>query len=268
MTRLKWDAPGTRYFETGVDRGVLYPKGANGVAWNGLTGVSERPSGGSATPYYLDGIKYMNIAGPEDFGGTIEAYTYPREFAECDGSAIAAPGFVIGQQRRKPFGLAYRTRLGNDIDGESHGYKLHIIYDALATPTEKGYSSLGENVDPITLSWGFTTTPVMVGGVFLRTAHVTLDSTRVNSTVMSLIEDRLYGTPSRAPTLLSPGELIILLENAPFRLEIVPNLGGLAQLLQGGPGDLEGFPHEGLYLRPFGSRLKPSGTPGLYTLES
>lgn len=267
MTRLKWDAPGARYFETGVDRGVLYPKGEDGVAWNGLTSVSESPSGGSATPYYLDGVKYLNVPGPEDFAGSIEAYTYPREFAACDGSAAAAPGFYLHQQRRKSFGLSYRTRLGNDIDGVNHGYKLHLIYNALASPTEKTYSTLGENVEPISFSWGFTTTPVKVGGVYLRTAHVTLDSTRVNSTVMKLIEDRLYGTTSRAPTLLPPEELLILLENAPFRLEIVPNLGGLAQLLDTGTGDLEGFLHEGLYLRPFGSRLVETSTPGLYTLE-
>lgn len=208
MTRLEWGTTGERFYEAGVDRGVLYPQAGDGVPWNGLVSVTEEPSGGEATPYYVDGIKYLNLAGIEEFGGTIEAYTYPDEFAECDGTAVIGNGLFIGQQRRKPFDLSYRTKIGNDIRGLDLGYKLHLIYNALASPTSKGYSTVGESIEPITFSWPFSTTPVISGPSLRPTSHVTLDSRKVRPDVLAAIEDILYGTSSTAARIPGITELI------------------------------------------------------------
>ena len=197
MSKLVWDQTGERYYETGVKMGVLYPQSASGtypkgVVWNGLTAVTESPSGAEATPLYADDVKYLNLYSAEEFGATIEAYTYPDEFAECDGSAELTTGVTIGQQNRKAFGLCYRTTIGNDTDGNDHGYKLHIIYGAMASPSEKAYATINDSPEAITFSWEITTTPVSVSG-FKPTASVTIDSTKVDGAKLKQLEAILYG---------------------------------------------------------------------------
>lgn len=194
--RLVWDKTGERYYETGVEKGVLYPVtgGAygTGVVWNGLTGVTESPSGAESTPLYADNIKYLNLMSAEEFGATIEAYTYPDEFAECDGSASIATGVNIGQQTRKTFGLSYVTRKGNDVDGTDKGYIIHLIYGCLASPSEKAYATINDSPEAITFSWEVTTTPVNVSG-YKPTASLTIDSTKVDAEKLKAFEDILYG---------------------------------------------------------------------------
>lgn len=214
MPKLIWDKTGERYYETGTDHGVLYPQGAEGtypkgVAWNGLTAVTESPSGAEANPLYADNIKYLNLMSAEDFGGTIEAYTYPDEFAECDGSAEIATGIKIGQQKRKAFGFSYRTRLGNDIDGDDYGYKLHLVYGAMASPSEKAYATVNESPEAITLSWEFSTTPVSVTG-HKPTAHLEIDSTKVDAEKLAALEAILYGSESEEARLPLPDEIVTL----------------------------------------------------------
>lgn len=197
MSKLVWDKTGERLYETGVKQGVLYPMDANGaypkgVAWNGLTNVTESPSGAEATALYADDIKYLNLMSNEEFGGTIEAYTYPDEFAECDGSASLATGVYIGQQARKTFGFCYRTTIGNDVESNAHGYKLHLVYGALASPSEKAYATINDSPEAITFSWEFSTTPVNVTG-FKPTACLTIDSTKVDAEKLAALEKILYG---------------------------------------------------------------------------
>lgn len=195
--KLVWDKTGEHFYETGVKNGVLYPMSASGtypkgVAWNGLTAITESPSGAEATALYADDIKYLNLMSNEEFGATVEAYTYPDEFAECDGSASLTEGVYIGQQARKTFGLCYRTTLGNDSKGNDYGYKLHIIYGAMASPSEKAYSTINDSPDAITFSWELSTTPVAVAN-FKPTASLTIDSTKVDSTKLAALEEILYG---------------------------------------------------------------------------
>lgn len=195
--KLVWDKTGEHYYETGVKNGVLYPMSASGtypkgVAWNGLTAITESPSGAEATALYADDIKYLNLMSNEEFGATVEAYTYPDEFAECDGSASLTEGVYIGQQARKTFGLCYRTTLGNDSKGNDYGYKLHIIYGAMASPSEKAYSTINDSPDAITFSWELSTTPVAVAN-FKPTASLTIDSTKVDSQKLAALEEILYG---------------------------------------------------------------------------
>lgn len=197
MSKLVWDNTGDRLYETGVKNGVLYVQSSSGtypkgVAWNGLTAVTESPSGAEATPLYADDIKYLNLMSAEEFGATIEAYTYPEEFEACDGSASLVDGVSIGQQKRTPFGLCYRTTIGNDTDGNDHGYKLHIIYGALASPSEKAYATINDSPEAITFSWEVTTTPVNVTG-FKPTASLVIDSTKSDSTCLAALEEILYG---------------------------------------------------------------------------
>lgn len=217
MSKLVWDQVGERFYETGVKKGVLYPvtNGAYGagVAWNGLTAVTESPSGAEATPLYADDIKYLNLLSNEEFGATIEAYTYPEEFAECDGSASIATGVSIGQQARKTFGLCYTTTLGNDTQNNEYGYKIHIIYGALAAPSEKAYATINDSPEAITFSWEITTTPVAVEG-FKPTACVTIDSTKVDADKLAALEAKLYGTESEEATLLLPDEIVTLMGEA------------------------------------------------------
>ena len=198
MSKLVWDQTGERYYETGVKQGVLYVQATGGtypkgVAWNGLTAVTESPSGAEATALYADDIKYLNLMSAEEFGATIEAYTYPDEFAQCDGSASLAEGVSIGQQARKAFGLCYRTTVGNDVDGNDYGYKLHIIYGALAAPSEKAYATINDSPEAITFSWEVTTTPVNVAG-YKPTASITIDSTKVDAAKLTALEKILYGS--------------------------------------------------------------------------
>lgn len=204
---LSWDDTGNRKFETGVDRGVLYPINSSGaytpgVAWNGLTSVSESPSGAEATALWADNIKYLNLYSAEEFGATIEAYTYPKEWEACDGSAELSAGVTIGQQSRKKFGLCYRTRLGNDVDGDSYGYKLHLVYGCMASPSERQYSTVNDSPEAITFSWTITTTPVSVSDIsnksFKPTSVLTIDSTQVDATKLKSLEDVLYGISAPA----------------------------------------------------------------------
>ena len=213
MSKLVWDKTGERLYETGVKQGVLYLLGSTGayskgVAWNGLTNVTESPSGAEATPLYADDIKYLNLMSTEELGGTIEAYTYPDEFAECDGSASLATGVYIGQQARKTFGFCYRTTLGNDVDNNNYGYKLHLVYGALASPSEKAYSTINDSPEAITFSWEFSTTPVNVTG-HKPTASITIDSTKVDAAKLAALEKILYGddTESVEPRLPLPDEV-------------------------------------------------------------
>lgn len=197
MSKIVWDKTGERLYETGVKNGVLYIQNSDGsypkgVAWNGLTAVTESPSGAEATALYADDIKYLNLMSNEEFGATIEAYMYPKEFKVCDGSAEIAKGVTIGQQARKTFGLAYRTVLGNDVDGNDHGYKLHLIYGATASPSEKGYSTINDSPEAITFSWELNTTPVSVTG-FKPTASLVIDSTEVDAEKLAELETILYG---------------------------------------------------------------------------
>ena len=214
MTKLNWDVQGERYYETGVSKGVLYPfkegKYSKGVAWNGLTAVTESPSGAEPTPLYADNIKYLNLLSNEEFAATVEAYTYPDEFAECDGSAELAAGVSVGQQKRVPFGLSYVTKLGNDTDGQDHGYKIHLIYGALAKPSQNNYATINDNPEAITFSWELSTTPVAVPNM-RPTACITIDSTKVTPENLKKIEDKLYGKDSEEATLPTPAELAALI---------------------------------------------------------
>ena len=214
MSKLVWDQAGERYYETGVKMGVLYVQAGGaypkGVAWNGLTAVTESPSGAEATALYADDIKYLNLMSNEEFGATIEAYTYPDEFAECDGSAALANGVYIGQQARKTFGLCYRTSLGNDTDGSDYGYKLHMIYGALAAPSEKAYATINDSPEAITFSWEVTTTPVNVAD-HKPTACVTIDSTKADKAKLAALEAILYGSESEEARLPLPDEIAQLM---------------------------------------------------------
>lgn len=213
--KLVWDQTSERLYETGVKMGVLYPQdeeGAypKGVAWNGLTAVTESPSGAEATALYADDIKYLNLMSAEEFAATVEAYTYPDEFAECDGSASIAKGVSIGQQKRKAFGLCYRTILGNDVAGNDYGYKIHIIYGAMAAPSEKEYASVNDSPEAITLSWELSTTPVSVKG-FKPTASIVIDSTKVDAEKLTALEDILYGSETADARLPLPNEIVTLM---------------------------------------------------------
>ena len=218
MAKLVWDATGERKYETGVRNGVLYVMGEGGtypkgVAWNGLTAVTESPSGAEATALYADDTKYLNLISAEEFGATIEAYTYPDEFAECDGSATLAAGVTIGQQPRKTFGMSYRTVYGNDVDNESYGYKLHLIYGAVAAPSEKAYATINDSPEAITFSWEVKTTPVNVTG-HKPTASLTIDSTKVDKAKLTKIEEILYGKDEVEARLPLPDEIIQILQAA------------------------------------------------------
>lgn len=216
MSRLVWDKTGERLYETGVKNGVLYiPSNgvySKGVAWNGLTAVTESPSGAEATALYADDIKYLSLMSTEEFGATIEAYTYPDEFEACDGSAELTAGVTIGQQARSTFGLCYKTTIGNDVDGNGHGYKLHIIYGALASPSEKAYATINDSPEAITFSWEITTTPVNVTGA-KPTASLVIDSTKADETKLAALEDILYGKDdeSTEPRLPLPDEIKTLM---------------------------------------------------------
>lgn len=220
MAKLVWDEVGKRLYETGVDHAVLFVQDnagvyGEGVAWNGITAVTESPSGAEATPLYADNIKYLNLISTEELGGTIEAYTYPDAFAECDGSADIATGVSIGQQTRKAFGLSYRTILGNDVANNDYGYKLHIIYGCKASPSEKSYASVNDSPEAQTLSWEFTTTPVNVEG-FKPTANITIDSTKVNAEKLAALEKILYGDTEAEARLPLPSEIIELFKDESF----------------------------------------------------
>ena len=216
MAKLVWDEVGKRTYETGVDKGVLYVQDAEGaygkgVAWNGLTAVNESPSGAEPTPLYADNIKYLELTSKEEYGATIEAYTYPDEFEACDGSAEIGEGVVIGQQSRKVFGLCYRTVKGNDVKNNDYGYKIHLVYGCKAKPAQKNYQTINDSPEAITFSWEVSTTPVEVEG-FKATATVTIDSTKVAAEKLKAIEEALYGTESIEPKLLLPNEILAIVK--------------------------------------------------------
>lgn len=216
MARLIWDEVGQRFFETGVKNGVLYVQDndgsyKNGVVWNGLTAVTESPSGAEETPLYADDVKYLTLRSAEEFGATVEAYTYPEEFEQCDGSAAIAEGVTIGQQARRAFGLCYRTSVGNDIQGQNFSYKLHLIYGCTVAPSEKSYSTINDNPEAITFSWELSTVPVPVDG-FSPTASLVIDASKVDEGKMALLEDALFGDESNEAKLLLPNEIMEMLK--------------------------------------------------------
>lgn len=226
MSKMVWDVIGEREFETGVDHGVLFPMSGNaytkGVAWSGLSSVNESPSGGESTPVYADNIKYLDMMSNEEFGGTIEAYMYPDEFAACDGSAEASDGLYLEQQTRKSFGFSYRTLVGNDTEGTDYGYKLHIIYNAKANPSEKSRSTVNDSPEATTLSWEFKTTPVVLNTInpetnkpYKATSHIVIKSTRANAAKLAELEDILYGTETTDPRLPLPDEILSLFAEDP-----------------------------------------------------
>lgn len=212
MSKLVWDQAGQKLYETGVDHMVLYPQAANGsyeqgVAWNGITAVNQSASGGDTNDLYADNIKYLSLRAAENYGATIEAYTYPEEFAECDGSKEIAPGVYTGQQARKAFGYSYRTLIGNDTEGDAHGYKLHIVYNATVSPSEKSYGTVNDSPDAINFSWEVSTTPIPVTG-YKPTAHIEIDSTKADADKLKALEGKLYGTENSEPQLPLPDAII------------------------------------------------------------
>jgi hypothetical protein len=229
MTALTWDQVGERLYETGVDHGVLYIPDEtgnyeDGVAWNGLTTVTESPSGAESNPQYADNIKYLNLLSAEEFGATVEAFTYPDEFGQCDGTIEPSPGVLVGQQSRKQFGLCYRTKVGNDLDGQDHGYKLHLIYGALAAPSEKAYATINDSPEAISFSWELTTTPVAVEGAtgtYKSTALLVIDSTKVDAAALADLEEILYGAVGVDPRLPLPSEVIDLFEGTTTDVRLV-----------------------------------------------
>ena len=210
MAKLEWDKTGERYYEAGVEKGVFFPVEngayASGVVWNGLTNVNENTDGADISPYYADNIKYLNLMSNGEFKATVEAYTYPDEFAECDGSVEIAAGVTINQQPRKPFGFSYVTKIGNDTDGVDKGYKIHLVYGCMASPTDKGYGTINESIEPITFSWEVSTTPVKVAG-HKPTAHIVIDSTKVNAAKLTEFEAILYGSENTEARLPLPAEV-------------------------------------------------------------
>ena len=224
--KITWDDAGKRTYETGAKKGVLYPQANNGlypkgVAWNGLTAVTESPSGAESSPLYADDIKYLNLISAEEFGATIEAYTYPDEFAECDGTGELAVGVYVGQQKRRPFGFSYVTTLGNDIDANDYGYKLHLVYGGIAAPSEKAYATINDSPEAITFSWEITTTPVSIQGM-KPSATLTINSTKVDPAKLAILENILYGTLTTDARLPLPDEVAaIFAEAAPSALSLV-----------------------------------------------
>ena len=267
MTKLVWNNAGKRFFEAGVDQGVFYKTNGYGVVWNGLTSVDEALTGGEARPYYLDGVKYLNVAAREEFGGTIKAYTFPEEFAEYDGTAELYDGFSVNLQPRIPFGLSYRTLIGNDLVGTNYGYKIHIIYNVLAAPASRSYSTMNSNIDPMNFSWSFTTTPVFVKDGVNRTAHVIIDSTKVSAALVKAVEGHLYGSTTRAAKLIDIAKLIYWFESGGEPLEIVSHTNGIADLIQDGRRDLVTTDVEGVNITKSDTRLTATTPSGLYTLE-
>ena len=216
MARLIWDEVGQRFFETGVKNGVLYVQKDDGsyddgVVWNGLTAVTESPSGAEETPLYADDVKYLTLRSAEEFGATIEAFTYPEEFEQCDGSAQIAAGITVGQQARRAFGLCYRTAVGNDIQGQEFSYKLHIIYGCTVAPSEKSYSTINDNPEAITFSWELSTVPVPVDG-FKPTASLIIDASKVDAGKLQLLENALFGDAENEATLLLPNQIMELMK--------------------------------------------------------
>lgn len=211
MPKLKWGASGSRVYETGVDRGVLYVPGQDGVSWSGLISVTEQPSGGDPRPFYIDGVKFLNIPAAEEFQATINAFTYPDLFGICDGTATVRPGLFVTQQRRQPFSFSYRTRVANELVGTDYAYKIHLVYNALATPAERENKTLDESADPINFAWNVTTTPPAMAG-FRRSAHIVIDTRYVNAGTVATVEGILYGTDIAHPRIPMLDELATIFD--------------------------------------------------------
>ena len=209
MARLDWNATGVRFYETGVDRGVLYVGDAPGVAWTGLTSINEAPTGGDARAFYIDGVKYLNLASSEEFEATINAFSSPPEFGPCDGTVSIQNGLFVTQQPRKQFGFSYRTKIGNDTDGAEHAYKIHLVYNALAKPSSRDNGTMGDSTDPTGFSWAITTLPPSMTG-YKPTAHMVIDSRYTLASTLVTVEDILYGSDTNSPRLPSPDELIAI----------------------------------------------------------
>lgn len=224
MPRLTWGDAGSRHYETGVDRGVLYVGTQPGVAWMGLTSVEENPNGGENRSYYLDGVKYLQTSGPEEFAATLNAFTYPDEFGVCDGSVNVRTGLSLGQQKRKHFGLSYRTKVGNDLSDDA-GYKIHIIYNALAEPSQKSYNSVGDSPEPLVFSWSISTRPPIATG-YKRSAHIVIDSRTTPVSTIKAVEDILYGDDTHPPKIPSLAELIEIYDTPDFSLTVTANPDG------------------------------------------
>lgn len=225
MAELSWDDVGEHFFETGVDHGVLYIPNEdgeydNGVAWNGLVSVTESPSGAESNPQYADNIQYLNLISAEKFGATLEAFTYPDEFQQFDGGAEPTPGVIVGQQTRKPFGLAYRSRIGNDLESDDYGYKLHLVYGAQAAPSEKAYTTINDSPEAITFSWEISTTPVSVTG-YRPAASLVIDSTKVDATALAALEEILFGSVGSDPALPTPDEVIAIFTGDALASDVV-----------------------------------------------
>lgn len=265
MARLRWNSVGERFFQTGLDRGVLYPMKGRGVPWNGLVSVDESPSGGDAQAYYVDGLKTVNEAQPEEFEATISAYTYPEEFETIDGSAIGESGISYGQQPRQKFNLSYRTKVGNDVDGVDHAYKIHLIFNALAAPSSVSNQTMDDEVEPSTFSWDITTTPELVSGR-LPTAHISIDSRNTPAETLSALEDILYGTSKKNPRFPTMSEIIDLFDDWPYLQININYATGLYRLTFNGAKDLKGDVNSGIYRIPTTSRLEEREISGIYRM--
>lgn len=262
MSRIAWNAAGSRFYEAGVDRGVLYIGTAAGVPWSGLISVDENPTGGEAKPYYIDGEKYLNMSSNEEFEATIRAYTYPVEFSECDGSSRVRDGLFFGQQGRKTFGFCYRTKIGNDLNGVDHGYKLHLVYNALATPSSKSISTFGDSPEASDFSWNLSTKSRKVSG-YRSTAYVVVDSRYTHPVTLGSIEDILYGSDSGISRLPTPEELVTIFD-IPVVFEVADNEDGTFTVA--GPGDTVLDIGLGKFVVDYGTVVEVD--PDTYTISS
>jgi hypothetical protein len=266
MTKLVWDAVGERRFEAGVDRGVLYLPSKSGVPWNGLVSVKQAASGGESKPYYIDGVKYLNESAPEEYVATLEAFTYPREFAECDGTAFEEHGLGYDLQPRKPFNLSYRTGLGNDVEGMQFGYKIHLLYNATAAPSAQDYTTQGASVNPSNFSWTLSAIPLIIPGR-KPTPHLIVDSTLIEPARLLFLETILYGTRTTQPRMPTIAELNKVFQELDL-FKIVPDdSSGQADLVISQTPDLIGYADVGIYSAAPNTRLKPTSTPGIYRLD-
>lgn len=272
MARINWNSAGQRLFEAGVHRGVLYLEDGSGVPWNGLISVSENPTGHAVKAYYLDGEKYLNVGGRKEYGGSIEAYTYPEEFNQFDGWWSLPSGLSMDEQPRKAFNFSYQTGVGDDIDGMGRGYKIHIVYNALATPSSRKYGSVSDRVQPLTFTWDFTTTPerVVSQNIQLPLSHVTIDSRKTNPTQLRLIEEMLYGSELNHPKLPPIQDLVAFFENPTDTLVVNPDFEtGLSTVQESDSiyGDLRGRLSNGLMGLADQTRILETAEPGFSTLE-
>lgn len=268
MTRLEWNAPGERLFEAGVDRGVLYVPGFVGVPWNGLISVKESSTGGAPTPYYLDGVKYLNRAAREEFQGTIDAFASPEVFDLCDGTISPYRGLSLHQQKRLKFNFCYRTGVGNDVDSLEHGYQIHLVYNALAAPSTRDRGTWSDSTAPMTLSWAFTTSPDKSSPEYRNVSHISFNSTKIEVELLNELESILYGDAQNNARMLTLAELLAAFHKWETPLEIIKNeVTGIGFLQPDGLPDLNGNLDEGIYFAPRATRLRPTEEEGIYRLD-